>query len=136
MTFMLWDASLLTGITLIDNQHMGLVDMINKLDSAVKDGTGGLLVSNVIQELIRYVKEHFEAEEQLMMRNNFPGLSGHRCEHDLFVERLKEIHENFKDGDALSLNVLQFLKEWLIIHIKGTDQVYAGFIRRQDGGLD
>jgi hemerythrin-like metal-binding protein len=107
--------------------------MITCLDQSVMDGTGGLLISNVLQELIRYVKEHFEDEEQLMMRHNFPELTGHRKEHNLFVSRLKDIHENFKDGDELSRNVLDFLQGWLVTHIKGTDQVYAEFICGKKG---
>jgi hemerythrin-like metal-binding protein len=128
MTLFAWDESLSTRIPHIDEQHRKLVSMINDLDQSVQDGTGGLLISYVLQELIRYVKEHFEDEEQLMVRHNFPELSSHRREHDLFVERLKNIHENFRDGDALSRNVLDFLKDWLLLHIKGTDQEYSEFI--------
>jgi hemerythrin-like metal-binding protein len=107
--------------------------MINDLDQSVQEGTGGLIISNVLQELIRYVKDHFEDEEQLMKRHSFPELTDHRAEHDLFVCRLKQIYENFKDGDVLSSKALDFLKEWLVNHIKGTDQVYAVFISNKTG---
>lgn len=130
MTFMAWDTSLETRIPHIDQQHQKLVAMINDLDHSVQDGTGGLLISYVLQELIRYVKEHFEDEEQLMMRYNFPELGSHRKEHDLFVEQLKHIHAEFQDGDALSRSVLDFLKDWLVLHIKGTDQAYAVYISK------
>ena len=129
MALLVWDESLETRIPHIDAQHQKLVSLINNLDQAVQDGTGGLLVSYVLQELIRYVKDHFEDEEQLMLRRRFPGLTDHRREHDIFASRLKEIHATFQDGDALSATILDFLKEWLVNHIRRTDQVYAAFIQ-------
>jgi hemerythrin-like metal-binding protein len=131
---MAWDESLETRIPHMDEQHRKLVSLINDLDQAVEDGTGGLLISYVLQELIRYVKDHFNDEEQLLMRHGFPELAGHRREHDLFVERLGQISDSFKDGDELSSSVLDFLKDWLVIHIKGTDQRYAAFICGQEAG--
>jgi hemerythrin-like metal-binding protein len=129
MTLLAWDASLETRIPHIDAQHRKLFSLINDLDMAVEDGTGGLLISYVLQELVRYVKEHFEDEEQLMLRRRFPELVAHRKEHDLFTTRLKEISATFQDGDALSSSILEFLKAWLVNHIRQTDQVYAAFIQ-------
>jgi len=129
MTLLAWDESLETRIPHIDAQHRKLISLINDLDQAVQDGTGGLLVSYVLQELIRYVKDHFEDEEQLMLRRRFPDLTAHRKEHDLFASRLNEIHTTFQDGDALSSNILDFLKDWLVNHIRRTDQAYAAFIQ-------
>ncbi len=134
MALLAWDESLETRIPHIDEQHRGLVKLINDLDQSLQEGTAGLLVSNVLQELMRYVKDHFEDEEQFMLRHAFPDLPAHRREHDLFVTRLKDIHANFLDGDALSSNILDFLKGWLVHHIRGTDQVYVAFINGTPGG--
>lgn len=124
-----WDESFSTTIPKIDEQHQRLISMISDLDQADREGTGGLLISYVLQELMRYVALHFEEEEQLMMRYDFPGLPSHRQEHDFYVMRLKHVQETYLDGDQLSRNTLTFLKDWISCHIKGTDQIYAEFIR-------
>lgn len=124
-----WDESFSTSIQNIDQQHQQLVALIGDLDRADREGTGGLMISYVLQELVRYVGQHFEDEEQLMMRHGFPALTSHRQEHDFYVMRLKEIQQSYKDGDQLSRSTLSFLKEWISCHIKGTDQLYAEFIR-------
>jgi hemerythrin len=129
MSLFAWDDSFSTRIPQIDEQHQRLVAMIGDLDQSVQEGTGGLMISYVFQELIRYVGVHFEDEERLMMQHRFPGLTSHRQEHDFFVMRLKHIQESFQDGDALSKQTLDFLKEWISCHIKGTDQIYASFIK-------
>ena len=126
------DSSFDTGLPAIDQQHRQLVALINDLDEAVANGTAEAMIKGVLQELIRYVGNHFADEEALMMRHNFPGLPEHCREHDFYVTRLSHIQESFLDGEALGKNTLDFLLEWLSNHIKGTDMLYAAFIREHD----
>ena len=128
-----WNDSFVLNIPVVDEQHQRLISMISDLDASEREGTGGLLISYVLQELIRYIAIHFEDEERLMLSHGFPGLASHRQEHDFFVMRVKHIQESFQDGDDLSKETLDFLKEWISCHIKGTDQIYAGFIRAETG---
>ncbi|HEY3308276.1 MAG TPA: bacteriohemerythrin [Desulfuromonadaceae bacterium] len=127
-----WDDKLALNIPQIDEQHKQLISLISDLEIADQEGTGGLRVSYVLQELIRYIAVHFGEEERLMMLHNFHGLASHRKEHDFYVMKLKHIQENYRDGDALSKETLDFLKDWISCHIMGTDQIYAAFIRGED----
>lgn len=124
-----WDESLKVNIPAIDQQHKRLIELIGDLERGVSDGTGGLMISYVFQELIRYVAEHFKDEEELMLRCNFPALTSHRKEHDYYVQTLGELQQATKDGDALSIAALAFMKEWILTHIKVTDQEYASIIK-------
>ena len=133
MSIFEWNDSFVLNIPVVDEQHQRLISMISDLDASEREGTGGLLISYVLQELIRYIAIHFEDEERLMLSHGFPGLASHRQEHDYFVKRVKHIQESFQDGDDLSKETLDFLKEWISCHIKGTDQIYAGFIRAETG---
>jgi len=133
MSIFEWNDSFVLNIPVVDEQHQRLISMISDLDASEREGTGGLLISYVLQELIRYIAIHFEDEERLMLSHGFPGLASHRQEHDFFVMRVKHIQESFQDGDDLSKETLDFLKEWISCHIKGTDQIYAGFIRAETG---
>ena len=133
MSIFEWNDSFVLNIPVVDEQHQRLISMISDLDASEREGTGGLLISYVLQELIRYIAIHFEDEERLMLSHGFPGLTGHRQEHDFFVKRVMHIQESFQDGDDLSKETLDFLKEWISCHIKGTDQIYAGFIRAETG---
>jgi len=133
MSIFEWNDSFVLNIPNIDEQHQRLITMISDLDAAVREGTGGLIISYVLQELTRYTDVHFEDEERLMLSYAFPGLDGHHQEHEFFVLRLKHISESFRDGDILSKETLDFLKDWISCHIKGTDQIYADFIRAETG---
>jgi hemerythrin len=123
-----WDESIALNIPLIDAQHRELFSWINTLNDAVQNGVGAGLVDETLQRLINYVFEHFSAEEKLMLSYNFPGFTSHRQEHDYFVQKLKEIQSGWQSNDEMSKNTLAFLVDWMVCHIKGTDQNYGRFI--------
>jgi hemerythrin-like metal-binding protein len=129
-----WDDSIALGIPTIDEQHKALFDWVNTLNEAIKNGEGNEAVGEIIWKLISYVTEHFNEEERLMLACNYPELAAHRNEHDLFVARLQEIQVSFNNGQEMGINILDFLVEWLVCHIKGTDQGYSRFIHEQARG--
>ena len=127
-----WDDSIALGIPIIDDQHKALFVWVNTLNEAVKSGDGAEAVGEIIWKLITYVTEHFSEEERLMLSCNFPGLVAHRKEHDQFVARLRGIQVDFIDGHEMGESILDFLVDWLVCHIKGTDQIYSRFIHDQE----
>ncbi|MHB8123540.1 MAG: bacteriohemerythrin [Desulfuromonadaceae bacterium] len=131
MAFFEWDDSIALGIPSIDTQHKALFDWVNILDAAIRNGDGAEAVGEIIWNLITYVTEHFSEEERLMLSCNYPDLAAHRQEHDQFVSRLREIQVNFLHGHEMAASVLDFMVEWLVCHIKGTDQSYSRFIHQQ-----
>ncbi|GFE62182.1 bacteriohemerythrin [Geobacter sp. AOG2] len=133
MAFPEWDESMALGLPVVDAQHRELIDWIKVLNDAVQKGEGARIIDDVLQKLIGYVQHHFSDEEHLMLSHNFSGFSSHRQEHDFFVTRLMNMHTNIENGEELSAKTLDFLIEWLIHHIKGTDQDYGRFIRMPRG---
>lgn len=125
-----WDDSIALGIPTIDAQHKALFEWINALNEAINKGEGSEAVNEIIWKLISYVTEHFSAEERMMMASNYPKLVEHRTEHDQFVARLQAIQVNFIDGNEMSKSVLDFMVDWLVCHIKGTDQSFSRFLQQ------
>ena len=128
MAILEWNESIALHIPSIDAQHKELIGWINALHDAVLKGEGASLIDETLQKLISYVCEHFTAEEQLMLSYNFPAFASHRQEHDYFVQKLKEIQGGFQDSNETSKKTLDFLVDWIVCHIKGTDQNYGRFI--------
>lgn len=133
MSLTIWDESISVHIPHIDLQHQELIGWINSLNEAIANGEGEQKVASVLKKLIDYVAEHFAQEEQLMISYNFPGLGKHRQEHDYFVKKLNLIQSEFAAGVAMGSHTYNFLIDWLICHIKGTDQKYSQyFIKSED----
>ena len=126
MPLLNWTEDLSVKVNGLDNQHKKLVSLINDLHEAMKEGKGKNTLGIILNELIEYTKYHFTAEENLMLQKKYPGYSQHKAEHDSFTKKVIEFNNQFVAGSlSLSIDVLTFLKEWLIGHIKGTDKKYS-----------
>ena len=123
-----WDDSLSVGIKDIDEQHQKLVQMICDLHEAMRTGQGKEHIEPILRELEEYAVEHFGFEEKLMERFTYPGYLNHRKEHEKFVDKVIAFGNDFRENRAaLTTEVMNFLKNWLVGHIKGTDKKYGPF---------
>ena len=132
MSLIEWDESFSLRIPEIDAQHKKLIEWISFLDDAVNQGEGGIIVNDIFCSLSRYVLEHFNDEEKLMLRYNFPGYQLHCLEHYFFTKWLMESMATRSDDEALSITTVRFVTDWILLHIQGTDQFYSEFIHLQE----
>jgi hemerythrin-like metal-binding protein len=127
-----WDQSLAVGIGEIDEQHRKLVAMICDLHEAMRSGKGKDQVEAILRELENYAVEHFGYEEKLMEQYKYPAYRNHRKEHEAFVDKVIAFGNDFRSNRAaLTTEVMNFLKNWLVGHIKGTDQKYSAFFNER-----
>lgn len=124
MTYMQWSEDLETGIQVIDDQHKRIVQYINELDHAIRTGDRNE-VNRVIEGLLDYTITHFEFEEELQRRAEYPFLKAHQRVHEIFIRKLSSLRERFDNGENVSGELLSMLKVWLSSHIKGDDQDYV-----------
>jgi hemerythrin-like metal-binding protein len=112
-----------------DDDHKKLFALIDDLHEAMRDGKGSEIIQSVVGELERYTKIHFTAEEALMARTGYPALAAHQAEHKKFVDTVVEFRREIKDGAAgHAIDVSMFMNDWLIKHIKLTDQQYSAHL--------
>ncbi len=129
MAFIKWDDKFLTGVSEADNQHKKLVKLINELYDTMKQGKEQNIIGKIIDELAKYAIVHFSTEEKLMQKYGYPGLANHKREHEIFIQKVEEFKKEQAEGKiTLSIKVLNFLKDWLINHIMGTDKEYGPFL--------
>lgn len=127
MPLMEWSEKLSVGVTQIDAQHKQLVAMVNTLYDGVQAGHGKDVLGKVLDGLIGYTAEHFAFEEQLFARTNYAAAAAHKKEHDDLKKQVLDVQAKYKSGatGTLSLEVMNFLKNWLVKHIQGSDKRYA-----------
>ncbi len=47
----------------------------------------------------------------------------HKLEHDRFTRQVMDLQKQYHDGKAtITIDVLNFLKDWLVNHIQGVDR--------------
>ncbi|MDW8094977.1 MAG: bacteriohemerythrin, partial [Caldimicrobium sp.] len=87
-----------------------------------------------LDELVSYASYHFNTEEALMSKYGFPELANHKREHEAFKAKIKEFMDKKAKGEVtLSVEIMTFLKDWLVKHIMGTDKKYGPFLQEKMG---
>ncbi len=128
MEFITWTEDLNVGVNQINEEHKSLIGFINRLNHALQSGGAQKTMEEILLGLVKYTHIHFQHEEELMMIYDYPQIKGHREEHEFLKKKVAEFHERFQTGKAtFSLELMSFLREWLISHIKGTDMKYREF---------
>jgi hemerythrin len=129
MALMTWNDRLSVQIREIDSQHKKLVDMVNELHDSMKEGKAETILMQIVGDMKHYAASHFGLEEQYMKKHNYPDYPAHKIEHDKFVAKVVQVEKDCKSGKcAMSMDILNFLSNWLVNHIKGTDKKYGPFL--------
>ena len=126
-----WSDSLATGIRVFDDQHKTLCDYINKLHRAMQERQTSSVMNEIIADLKEYTIMHFGAEEKYFNKTSYPEKEKHAKIHRAFEAKVQACEEELKKGTAqVSMELLNFLKDWLINHIKGMDAHYAPYVKQ------
>ena len=127
--FVEWKDDYSVGIDSIDQQHKKLLNLINQLQTAVDYSTGEQFEREALDELVDYTKTHFTYEEGLMRDNNYPDFEPHKAQHEKMFEKVREVLAEYEqDQDTAMANAAEYLKDWLINHINGTDKEYSSYL--------
>ncbi|MBF0391130.1 MAG: bacteriohemerythrin [Alphaproteobacteria bacterium] len=127
MTYMPWDDSLLVGNEMIDDDHRTLVQCLNDLFDASDDDAQA--IGNVMDTLGIYTAEHFAREESLMAETSYGDATNHKKEHALLLKLYVDNRNAYRAGQATRLDLVKFLRMWLMGHIKNTDTKLASHVR-------
>lgn len=130
-----WNDSYNVGVARFDHQHRQLVDMINQLSSSPTVDVQSEIISELLSQLTKYASDHFEAEEVLLQEHGFPSLSGHKESHRLFRQKIAGFCvDSMQYKQGVPAELLEYMRDWLINHILGTDMEYSTFLNER--GVD
>jgi len=135
--FFEWRNDWSLGIEIIDRQHRQLAVMLNKIAELYLNDSGQTdseQRSNQLHEQLNIffekVREHFNDEEDLMIKANYPGHTEHARDHLMLRAELKHyIRHIEEEPDHINIGALNSLKAWFISHIISSDKEFADFLQ-------
>lgn len=128
MAFFTWNNDLSVKIRSIDEQHMKLIEMINDFYENIKNRSNDESIKKLVTEMRKYAHSHFALEEKYMKQHSYPDYDAHKKEHDLFMSKVVELEEKFKNGKLLlTFEITSYLKDWIKQHIQIVDKKYSQF---------
>lgn len=125
MPAMEWNESYSVGDEKMDDQHKGLIELINLLDH--EDMTGIAL-----ERLKSHVTEHFRDEERLLEAAGYPDLDERKSQHRDLEDWLAQAHRDYVTGsrpNSLREDVQAYLRTWLTDHILSAAKAYSTWIK-------
>lgn len=125
-----WDTNYSVGSTKLDAQHKKLLALCNALADCADDASpqADSKFHEILNELAVYSREHFAAEEKMLVRCNYPLLNKHKIEHAKFNELIAEKLVAAVDGKLDKLGLHQFLAGWWTEHILIKDMHYRDYL--------
>ena len=135
-TVVSWQPALSVDIGFIDKQHQYLINLINRVHSAIEANDAAEIVEALL-DMQRYSQVHFREEEELMHRHEYPGLERHRELHRGFIRKTERfLDEIEKTPLAVSTEMSRYLMDWLGVHIQTVDADYGRYIAARTESRD
>jgi hemerythrin len=129
LEYIAWNESFSVKVPSLDEQHQQLVGYLNELHAMVleppQDSNG---YEPILEKLTAYADQHFSHEERLMRRCGYPDYIEHKGMHGEFLTEVRKFEDQMREGSIVGQELLFFLQNWLISHIKGTDKEYSDLL--------
>lgn len=128
-----WKSEYSVGMAKIDEEHKKLVEMINAAHSSANCLPNAKAASELIGEMEAYAKSHFQTEERLMEKHNYPMAAQHIKAHQAFLNHVKNADTDFSNDNFVpgTVKIVSFLADWLVKHILETDKKLGDFLQEQ-----
>ena len=87
-------------------------------------------INAIFPRLENYTKDHFNAEEELFRKHDYPQLEQHCKQHDNLLQNLQNLKNGIEARQYAQITDLDsFLLDWLIGHINRDDLQYRSFFK-------
>lgn len=120
-----WTPNLTVGVSSIDDQHKTLFDKANQLFEAGKNNRTKEFISEMLDFLDAYTKQHFNSEEVYMRSINYPAYDDQKKLHTEFIAALGKLKKDYQESGGnilVILNANQMVVDWLLKHISIEDK--------------
>ena len=125
-----WSSKWDSGDSKIDEQHKGILDMVNNFmvfslsDSASEDA------KVLIEQLISHITTHFEYEEQVLRSREYPHLAEHMEIHKGLLMKILRLKESCDAGDVKPSVFIAFMVDDVVVgHLMNEDVKFFPYTR-------
>ena len=124
-----WTPDMSVGVESLDQDHRMLIALVNQI-ALPENKSDPLAVEFVLDELLGYTAFHFEREEKMIGRVDYPDFIRHRNIHRSMINSVRDLQRRCLSAftPALGDELHHFLGDWLTSHILKEDQAYVPFL--------
>jgi hemerythrin-like metal-binding protein len=125
-----WSDEYSVGIDTFDAEHKKLIAIINDLHDSFEHGVDRSVAEHALDGLIAYTVEHFGHEDTFFDAWDYPDKAAHRVAHQELRQQVLEYRDTVltKGGIEMSLELITFLRYWLLGHIMSEDKRFCRYL--------
>ena len=130
-----WNTDMSVGMVELDDDHKGLIAIINRLgEAAGGDERARQTLNPAFRALKQYMRVHFAREEEAMRAAGYAAFDDHRTRHKDFIEEIGDMADRFESGSNGEIleDLAVYLRDWLINHILVEDMAYRSYMVGND----
>jgi len=124
--FIVWKPEYDLSIPVIDEQHRGIVTIVNSLYYGTQNSNIKNILSPTIGMLHSYADIHFQTEEYFLGTVDYPDAVRHRLLHKEYTSKLAGIEIEIS-ADRDPSHLMNFLKKWWLGHICEEDMLFKRY---------
>ena len=127
----LWRNEMSVENDLIDQDHRYLLCLFNSIELILSDKGLSDHLPFYFDQLLEYTQFHFDREEKIQIKSNYPGAYEHKLKHKEIIQRLEEVTEAIRNGDSgVKDNLVELVREWVIDHVVQADKEMTSHLRQ------
>ena len=123
-----WSDQYKTGIRVIDSQHAFLFTLTDRLIRQVNEKQD-ISLGSTLDQVLDYADQHFSYEEKVLRQAHYHELPEHHKMHIKIKEQLGTYVNEMKQGKLTAEKLVEFLKNWLKMHILAEDMKYTSVVK-------
>lgn len=124
MSEFIWKDQYNIGHPTVDAQHKSLFELANK----ILDANDSETLMHLFMLFYKHVREHFEAEEQLMKDRDYPGFWAHVQTHNQMLDKLNVMSQSIADRQWQTDDISAFVGQWILVHILEEDKPLGNYL--------
>lgn len=124
-----WDPSYSVGDATLDEQHMQLMGLCNRMAASLDEPVpADETFHDILDQLTAYAKVHFRTEEEILEACDYPRLATQREDHAEYERHVSEAVARAQRGALDERDLLSLLSSWWNDHILIADRDYKGHV--------
>ena len=129
--FIRWSNEISVQDSVLDAQHQQILRVINDLFDAISAGqTSKEELGGLLYRLQIFTVTHFQCEEAYMKYADCPFYKEHSKLHRIMAQKTELFTSHLERGDLDPGELLRFLKDWWLSHIRKSDMEYVSYVTR------
>ncbi|CAA7624975.1 conserved hypothetical protein [Magnetospirillum sp. LM-5] len=129
-----WKDELAVGDALIDAQHRAFLVDLDEVMDAIESGASRDEVMRFYTHFLADLTRHFQDEEAMLARADFPDQEAHADEHRQLLSSVTAVESLLANsaGPDDMRQVVRLLLAGLLDHLVAEDTRYKAWLKRQD----